>query len=125
MLVISNNLRLFFDVLGEPRLFTTDLQTPDEIGIGTNESLFISVRLLLFPPSNTYEWKFTGNNNKSYPIQNNIFGYEIRNIIFDNEQNITLFKQNVSDKEFGNYSLTVENIVGAFTKIYKVNGASK
>lgn len=107
----------------EPRLFTTDLQTPDEIGIGTNESLFISVRLLLFPPSNTYEWKFTGNNNKSYPIQNNIFGYEIRNIIFDNEQNITLFKQNVSDKEFGNYSLTVENIVGAFTKIYKVNGA--
>lgn len=107
----------------KPRLFPTDLQTPDEMGIGNNESLFINVRLLLFPPSNTFEWKFTGNNNKTYAIQNNILGYEIENIRSDNEQNITLFKQNVSDKEFGNYSLTVANSAGNFTKIYKVNGA--
>lgn len=127
---ISNNLGLlclkkFLDVLGKPRLFTADSQTPDKIGIGNNESLIISVQLLLYPPSSKIEWEFTGNYNQSHVIENNTFGYKIASIISDNEQNITLFKQNVSEKEFGSYNLTITNSGGTFTKTYKVNGASK
>lgn len=107
----------------KPRLFTADSQTPDKIGIGNNESLIISVQLLLYPPSSKFEWEFTGNYNQSHVIENNTLGYKIASIISDNEQNITLFKQNVSDKEFGSYNLTIANSVGTFTKTYKVNGA--
>lgn len=106
-----------------PRLFTTVSQTPDKIGIGSNESLIIHVQLVLFPPSNKVEWEFMWSNNQSHVIENNTLGYKITSITSGNEQNITLFKQNVSDKEFGNYSLTVANSVGTFTKTYKVNGA--
>lgn len=115
----------FFYVLGKPRLFTADSQTPDKIGIGNNDSLIISVQLLLYPPSSKFEWDFTGNNNQSHVIENNTLGYKIASITSDNEQNITLFKQNVSNKEFGSYDLTIVNSVGTFTKTYKVNGASK
>lgn len=118
-------LQIFLDILGKPRLFTADSQTPDKIGIGNNESLIISVQLLLYPPSSKFEWEFTGNYNQSHVIENNTLGYKIASIISDNEQNITLFKQNVSDKEFGSYNLTIANSVGTFTKTYKVNGASK
>lgn len=114
-----------FAVLGKPRLFNADSQTPDKIGIGNNESLIISVRLLLYPPASTFKWEFTGSNNQSYVIENNKNGYKIARIASDNEQNITLFKENVSDKEFGSYNLTITNSVGTFTKTYKVNGASK
>lgn len=107
----------------KPRLFTADSQTQDEIGIGNNESLLISVQLLLYPPSRDFEWEFTGNNNQSNLIRNNSFGYKIASFISDNEQNITLYKQNVSDKEFGSYDLTIANSVGTFTKTYKVDGA--
>lgn len=127
---LSNNLAflclaIFFYVLGKPRLFTADSQTPDKIGIGNNDSLIISVQLLLYPPSSKFEWDFTGNNNQSHVIENNTLGYKIASITSENEQNITLFKQNVSDKEFGSYDLTIVNSVGTFTKTYKVNGASK
>lgn len=114
-----------FDVLGIPRLFTTDSLTPDKIGIGNNDSLIIRVLLLLYPPSNKMEWEFTWNNNESHVIKNNTPGYKITSITSDNEQNITLFKQNVSERDFGNYTLTVANSVGTFTKTYRVNGASK
>lgn len=107
----------------KPRLFTADSQTPDKIGIGNNESLIISVRLLLYPPASTFKWEFTGSNNLSYVIENNKTGYKIASISSDNEHNITLFKQNVSEKEFGSYNLTITNSVGTFTKTYKVNGA--
>lgn len=118
-------LAYLFSVLGKPRLFTADSQTPDKIGIGNNESLIISVRLLLYPPASTFKWEFTGSNNLSYVIENNKTGYKIASISSDNEHNITLFKQNVSEKEFGSYNLTITNSVGTFTKTYKVNGASK
>lgn len=114
-----------FYILGKPRQYTKDSQVLDKLGIGKNDSLNITLRILLYPPSNTFQWILSKNVNESAVINNGTDGYILTNTIVDNEQNITLFKQNVTNEEFGNYTITVTNSVGNFTKMYQVNAASK
>lgn len=107
----------------KPRQYTKDSQVLDKLGIGKNDSLNITLRILLYPPSNTFQWILSKNVNESAVINNGTDGYILTNTIVDNEQNITLFKQNVTNEEFGNYTITVTNSVGNFTKMYQVNAA--
>lgn len=118
------NVNLFY-ILGKPRQYAKDSQVLDKLGIGKNDSLDITLRILLYPPSNTFQWILSKNVSESAVINNGTDGYILTHTIVDNEQNISLFKQYVTNEEFGNYTITVTNSVGNFTKIYQVNAASK
>ncbi|XP_062605655.1 synaptogenesis protein syg-2-like [Saccostrea cucullata] len=105
----------------KPRLFSTDSLTPAKIGIGKNESLQIFVRILLFPPAIQTTWYFSRKANDEKVITDSKDGYRIFHMNGDVEQNITLYKESVTTEDFGNYTLRVENEIGAFSRIYNVN----
>lgn len=105
-----------------PRIYTVNSQTSDKLGIGSNESLQIFVRILLYPLSNDVQWYFTEKMNKTIILRNNSMGYRTTIVKGENEENITLYKENVTSEEFGNYTVIVRNEVGQFERNYQVSG---
>lgn len=115
----------FFYFSGTPRIYTVNSQTSDKLGIGNNESLQIFVRILLYPLSNDVQWYFTEKMNKTIILRNNSMGYRTTIVKGENEENITLYKENVTSEEFGNYTVIVRNEVGQFERNYQVSGKSE
>ncbi|XP_055999868.1 neural cell adhesion molecule 1-like [Ostrea edulis] len=107
----------------KPRLDSVDVQTPDKLGIGNNESLQILVRMLLYPQATLTQWTFVGKNNESRVILNNRGGYSITESKGENKQNISLYKRRVDTEDFGNYTIMVLNDVGNSTRTYHVDAA--
>lgn len=107
----------------KPRQYPGDLETPDKFGVGSNQSLRISTRILLYPNSDFVEWKFTRKVNENIIISNDSLGFTIKNIRGENEENITLSKENVVPEDFGNYTVIVRNAMGVFERKYQVSSA--
>ncbi|XP_048777421.2 hemicentin-1-like isoform X2 [Ostrea edulis] len=105
----------------KPRMFSIDFQTPEKLGIGSNESLQILVKMLLYPQATLTRWVFVRENNESKVIQNNTGGYRITDNKRENKQNISLYKRKVDTEDFGQYTIMVRNDVGYFTRIFYVH----
>lgn len=106
----------------KPRLYTIDSQTSDKIGIGNNVSLRINVRILLYPHSKNVQWNFT-RVNESKIISDDSEGFRIEIKRKENEENITLFKEKMTNEDFGNYTIIVKNEVGMFNRNFQVSSA--
>lgn len=52
-------------------------------------------------------------------------GFTIKVVRGENEENITLSKENVVPEDFGNYTVIVGNAMGVFERKYQVSSASK
>lgn len=52
-------------------------------------------------------------------------GYTIQVVRGQNEENVTLSKENVITEDFGNYTLIVWNAIGIFERKYQVSSTSK
>ncbi|XP_056009557.1 brother of CDO-like [Ostrea edulis] len=111
------------DVQCKPRLYNIDSQSPDKVVIEHFDSLQILVRILLYPPATSTQWIFTGRNYTSKVIPNNTDGYRITNTKGEIEQNITLNKSRINEKDFGEYIIMVQNDIGTFLRIYRVDTA--
>lgn len=112
-------------ILGKPRQHPSDLQTSDKLGVGNNQSLHISTRILLYPNSDYIQWNFSRKENESKIISNNSMGFTIKVVRGQNEENVTLSKENVITEDFGNYTLIVWNAIGIFERKYQVSSTSK
>ncbi|XP_056009617.1 cell adhesion molecule DSCAM-like isoform X3 [Ostrea edulis] len=108
----------------KPRLHYSASQTPNNLVIGSCDSLQILVRLLLYPPATLTQWTFIGKHNVSRVLHNNTDGYRITVAGEENEQNITLHKNRVYAEDFGNYTLMVQNDVGTFYGSHQVDTAT-
>ncbi|XP_062592041.1 synaptogenesis protein syg-2-like isoform X5 [Saccostrea cucullata] len=104
----------------KPRLYLMDSLTPVKLVFGKNNSLQIFVRILLFPPATQTTWHFSKEENENKVITDSVDGYRIMYTNAEFEQNITLSKNVVNTGDFGDYTLRVENEIGAFTRIYNV-----
>lgn len=104
-------------------MYTIDSQTSDKIGIGNNVSLRINVRILLYPHSKNVQWNFT-RVNESKIISDDSEGFRIEIKRKENEENITLFKEKMTNEDFGNYTIIVKNEVGMFNRNFQVSSAS-
>lgn len=116
---------LSFYVVGKPRQYPVDLETSDKLGVGNNQSLHISTRILLYPNSDYVQWNLTRKVNKSIIISNNSMGFIIKVVRGEHEENITLSKENAVPEDFGNYTVIVRNIMGVFERKYQVTSTSK
>ncbi|XP_062605654.1 uncharacterized protein LOC134267464 [Saccostrea cucullata] len=65
-------------------------------------------------------WHFSKDENEDKVITDSVDGYRIMYTNGEVIQNITLYKNFVKTEDFGDYSLRVENEIGAFTRIYSV-----